>query len=25
MSVKDKPVSDEHDVPPERDETLYEI
>jgi putative FmdB family regulatory protein len=25
MSVKDKPVSDEHDVPPEKDETLYEI
>jgi putative FmdB family regulatory protein len=25
MSVKDKPVSDEHDAPPERDETLYEI
>jgi len=23
--IKDKPVSDEHDVPPERDETLYEI
>ena len=23
--VKDKPVSDEHDVPPEKDETLYEI
>jgi len=25
MSVKDKPVSAEHDAPPERDETLYEI
>ena len=25
MSVKDKPVSDEHNVPPEKDETLYEI
>jgi hypothetical protein len=24
-SIKDKPVSDGHDVPPERDETLYEI
>jgi len=23
--VKDKPLSDEHDVPPEIDETLYEI
>jgi hypothetical protein len=23
--IKDKPVSDEHDVPPEKDGTLYEI